>query len=39
MNTLIKTAVVALALASGALSAQADTFAVHGYQGTVYGGE
>ena len=37
MSNLIKIALVAVALASGAAAANADTFAVHGYQGSQYG--
>lgn len=37
MNSILKTAVVALALVAGTAAANADTFAVHGYQGTNYG--
>ncbi len=37
MSKLISTAIVALALASGAATANANTIMVHGYQGTAYG--
>ena len=38
MKSLVLTALLGLAVATtGAVSAQADTFAVHGYQGTAYG--
>jgi hypothetical protein len=38
MKTLVLTALLGLAVATtGAVSAHADTFTVHGYQGTVYG--
>jgi hypothetical protein len=38
MKSLVLTALLGLAVATtGAVSAQADTFTVHGYQGTTYG--
>ncbi len=38
MKSLVITALLGLAVATtGAVSAQADTFTVHGYQGTSYG--
>ncbi len=37
MTSILKTAIVALALIGGAASANADTFTVHGYLGTAYG--
>ncbi len=38
MKTLVLAALLGLAVATtGAVSAQADTFTVHGYQGTAYG--
>lgn len=38
MKSLVLTAILGLAVATtGAISAQADTFTVHGYQGTAYG--
>ncbi len=37
MSKLISTAIVALALAGGTATANADTIMVHGYLGTAYG--
>jgi hypothetical protein len=38
MKTLVLAALLGLSIATtGAVSAQADTFTVHGYQGTAYG--
>jgi hypothetical protein len=37
MKTFIFAALLAVSALTGAVSASADTFAVHGYQGTHYG--
>ncbi len=38
MTRTLATVAIALSLVAGASVAQANSFAVHGYQGTVYGG-